>query len=60
MKFDRRIVFIYGLMAATFLGWGVYNALHRNWVVLAICLGMIVINAWMAYPSMLSLARGDK
>lgn len=60
MSFDKRIVALYSLMSMIWLGYAIYNVLYCNWIVLPVCLAMIAIDAWMAYPSMLVLVKEER
>lgn len=60
MPFDKRIVLLYSLMSLVWLGYAVYNVFYCNWIILPVCLIMIAIDAWMAYPSMLVLVKKNR
>lgn len=60
MSFDKRITILYSLMTMIWLGYAIYNVFYCNWIILPVCLAMIAIDAWMAYPSMLVLVKEER
>jgi riboflavin transporter FmnP len=59
MKFDKRIVVGYGLMALCWTAFAIYDVLARSWGWLIVSLCMIGLNVFMALPSLERIVGGD-